>query len=359
MQPQRVSTEGLHLKPEVSPARADFYRRLKQKGTAPLWESLSDLVPAEPHTSCVPMRWSYEELRPLLMEAGRLISAKQAERRVLMLENPGIAGGCFITESLYAGLQLIMPGETAPTHRHTSSALRFILEGTGAYTAVDGERASMHPGDFILTPSWTFHDHGNPTDSPVVWLDGLDVPLVNMLSAGFAEKYSDGLYPVTKAEQDSLVRYGSNMLPLEYKSENLSAPVFTYPYERTRETLEWLRRNDRVHECHGFKMQYANPASGGYPLPTIAAFLQLLPAGFQGAAYRSTDSTIYSVVEGRGRTHIGDDSFDWKERDIFVAPSWYPISHQSEADAVLFSFSDRPVQKALGLWREQGPLVET
>jgi len=358
MQPLRVNGGGLHVGPELMATRADFYRRLKQKATAPLWESLGDLVPDEPRTSCVPMRWSYDEMRPLLLEAGKLITAEQAERRVLMLENPGIATGCFITESLYAGLQLILPGEKAPAHRHTASALRFILEGNGAYTAVDGERASMHPGDFILTPSWTFHDHGNPSDTPVVWLDGLDVPMVNILSTGFAEKYRGGIHPVTREETDSLMRYGSNMLPLEYKSKSSSAPVFTYPYERSRQALDWLWRNDALHECHGFKMQYANPVTGGYPLPTIAAFLQLLPSGFCGAKYRSTDSTIYSVVEGQGRTQMGDYSFEWKERDIFVAPSWYPVSHQADKQSVLFSFSDRPVQKALGLWREQAPLAE-
>jgi len=100
-------------------------------------------------------------------------------------------------------------------------------------------------------------------------------------------------------------------------------------------------------------MQYIDPSTGGYPLPTMAAFMQFLPLGFQGAAYRSTDATIYSVVEGHGRTIVGDTTLDWKERDIFVIPSWYSVSHQAQAEAVLFSFSDRPVQKALGLWREQ------
>jgi gentisate 1,2-dioxygenase len=217
----------------------------------------------------------------------------------------------------------------------------------------------MHPGDFILTPSWTFHDHGNPSSEPVVWMDGLDVPIVNMLNTGFVESYTEESQPVTREEKDSLVRYGTNMFPLEYKSKGLSAPVFTYPYERSRGTLEWLARNDPLNECHGFKMQYINPVTGGYPLPTIAAFLQLLPSGFRGAKYRATDATIYSVAEGRGRSQIGDCRFNWKERDIFVVPSWCPVAHESDTDAVLFSFSDRPAQKAFGLWREQAPLVET
>ena len=304
------------------------------------------------------MHWAYEDIRPLLMEAGGIITAKQAQRRVLMLENPGIQGGCLITESLYAGLQLVLPGEIAPTHRHSAAALRFIIEGSGAYTAVEGERATMHPGDFILTPSWTFHDHGNPSGEPIVWMDGLDVPIVNMLNTGFVEDYSEESQPVTRAEKDSLMRYGANMFPLEYKPKSQSAPVFTYPYDRSRETLAWLSRHDPLHECHGFKMQYINPVTGGYPMPTIGAFLQLLPSGFRGAKYRSTDATIYSVAEGRGRSRIGGSCFHWKERDIFVVPSWCPVSHEADTDAVLFSFSDRPVQKTFGLWREQAPLAD-
>ncbi len=348
---------SLPAKLEATAERIDFYRRLKQKGTAPLWESLAELVPLKPNTSAVPMHWHYDEIRPLLMESGEMITAKEAQRRVLMLENPGIAGGCLITESLYAGLQLVLPGEIAPTHRHSANALRFIIEGSGAYTAVDGERATMHPGDFILTPSWTFHDHGNPSDEPIVWMDGLDVPIVNMLNTGFVEHYTEESQPVTRKERDSLTRYGRNMLPLEYKSKGIAAPVFTYPYDQSRETLEWLVSNDPLHECHGFKMQYSNPVTGGYPLPTIAAFLQLLPAGFRGAKYRSTDASIYSVAEGRGRSYIGNACFDWKQRDIFVVPSWCPVSHECDTESVLFSFSDRPVQKTFGLWREQAPLV--
>jgi gentisate 1,2-dioxygenase len=227
------------------------------------------------------------------------------------------------------------------------------MEGSGAYTAVDGERATMRPGDFILTPSWTFHDHGNPGEEPVIWLDGLDIPIVAFFDAGFAERHPQETQPVARPERDSLARYGSNLLPLEHQPASRATPIFSYPYDRTREALEQLRRNGPVDPCHGAKMQYANPATGGYPLPTIAAFIQLLPAGFRGAPYRSTDGTVYAVVEGRGQSVVGDQTFDWGPRDIFVVPSWSAVSHRASEDAVLFSFSDRPVQKALGLWREE------
>ncbi len=127
-----------------------------------LWESLHALVPPQPRPQVVPAIWKYAQVRPLVMQAGGVISAEEAVRRVLVLENPGIPGNSSITSTLYAGLQLILPGEIAPSHRHTQSALRFIVEGKGAWTAVNGERTTMHPGDFIITPSWTWHDHGNP-----------------------------------------------------------------------------------------------------------------------------------------------------------------------------------------------------
>ncbi|MBZ5579756.1 MAG: gentisate 1,2-dioxygenase [Acidobacteriia bacterium] len=346
---------AFHSKLEGTAERSEFYQRLNEKSAAPLWEVLAEIVRTEPRTACVPALWRYEDVRPLVMESGKIITAKEAERRVLILENPGLRGQSRITQSLYAGMQLVLPGEIAPSHRHTASALRFILEGDGGYTAVDGERTTMHAGDLILTPSWTFHDHGNPSDRPVVWLDGLDIPTVNHFDTSFAEHHPEETQPVTRGEGDALARYGANLLPLEYTPRKLAAPLLSYPYARSRAALEQLHRNGPAHPCHGVKMQYVNPATGGYPMPTMGAFLQLLPAGFRGAACRSTDATVYCCVEGCGHTQAGDHSFEWKEHDVFVVPSWCPVSHRAHEEAVLFSFSDRPAQKALGIWREDGP----
>ena len=312
----------------TSAALREFYPRLAGLHAAPLWEVLSEIVGAQPHPAAVPALWQYAELRPFLMEAGELITAREAERRVLMLENPGFPGGSRIAQSVYAGLQLVLPGEFTSSHRHAACALRFIIEGQGAYTAVDGERVTMHPGDLILTPSWTFHDHGNPGESPVVWLDGLDIPIVNFYDSSFAEHLPD------EATQESVYS---------------AAPSFAFPYAAARTSLV---QNKLLHPCHGAKMEYLN-AAGTSVTRTLGAFLQSLPAGFIGAPYRSTDSTVYCVVQGHGTSRIGDRSFEWTAHDIFVAPSWYSVSHQATEDSVLFSFSDRPAQKALGLWREQ------
>jgi gentisate 1,2-dioxygenase len=333
--------------------REAYYYRIGKAHLTPLWEAMSALVPRQPASPCVPALWKYEEIRPWLLESGSLITAKEAVRRVLILENPGIPGQSAITNSLYAGWQLIMPGEIAPSHRHTQTALRLIVEGAGAYTAVDGERVTMHPGDFIITPSWTWHDHGNPSDGPVVWLDGLDIPLVRFFDTGFAEDYSRDEQDVVRPEGDARLRYGNNLLPIEFRVRGASSPVFAYPYVRSRESLVQLARVDEPHACFGFKMEFVNPATGGPAMPTMGAYIQSLPKGFSGKPCRSTDGTVYSVIEGRGRAVIDGQTFEFSARDTFVVPSWKALSLHASDEVVLFSFSDRPVQRALGLWREE------
>ena len=334
-------------------ARQEFYRRMDKDNLAPLWEVLHALVPPEPQTPCKPAIWKYERVRPYVLESGRLITAREAIRRVLILENPGLRGQSAITRSLYCGLQLILPGEVAPSHRHTQSALRFIVEGSGAYTAVDGERTTMHPGDFIITPPWTWHDHGNPGNEPVVWMDGLDVQILQLFDAQFAEDFPEEVQPVAKAEGDSYVRYGNNLVPIGPLPAIRSSPLFNYPYERSRQTLTTLSRNQDPDASHGWKMQFINPLTGGFAMPTIGAFIQLLPAHFRSQPYRSTDAAVYSVVEGTGKARIGEQSFDFEPRDTFVVPSWHPVSFDSGSECVLFSYSDRPAQIALGFWREK------
>jgi gentisate 1,2-dioxygenase len=337
----------------VSAPRQDLYRRMDKHNVAPLWEVLHALIPEHPATPCLPALWKYREVRPYLMEAGKLITAKEAIRRVLVLENPGMRGESCITQSLYAGLQLILPGEIAPSHRHTQSALRFIVEGSGAYTAVDGERTTMHPGDFIITPSWTFHDHGNPGDEPVVWMDGLDIRIVQLFGAQFHELYPEEVQPVTRSEGAATARYGQGLVPLGASSPfGRTSPIFNYPYAQSRESLELLSQDQDPDPWHGWKMQFVNPLTGGHAMPTIAAFIQLFPSGFRSQPYRSTDGTIYSVVEGGGSVTIGSEKFAFEPRDTFVVPSWVPASFETTTQTVLFSFSDRPGQEAMGLWRE-------
>ncbi|MGH8235579.1 MAG: gentisate 1,2-dioxygenase [Steroidobacteraceae bacterium] len=333
--------------------RSSYYAGLSGLNLAPLWEVLHELVPQSPRLRCHPALWRYDEVRSPLLAAGQLISAAEAVRRVLVLENPACPGKSRIADTLYAGLQLLLPGEIAPAHRHTQSALRFILEGQGAYTAVNGERAYMQPGDLILTPSWVWHDHGNDTESPVVWLDGLDIPLIELLGLGFAENYAGAAHDSVRPPGDAVARFGSMLLPADCSRTGLASPILSYPYARVREAIEQQKRAG-CDPCHGVRAKYANPLDGGHVLPTLGAFLQLLPAGFRGEAYRSTDNVVFVAVEGEGRTSCGDRVFDWRAHDVFVTPGWHWIRHEAGADdAVLFSFSDCALQEKLGLWRSE------
>jgi gentisate 1,2-dioxygenase len=342
--------------PSVDPAaeagRADFYQRAAGQHLAPLWRVLHGLVTETPQTRCLPALWRWSEVRPFVMESCRQISTAEAERRVMVLENPGLPGQSRITQSLFAGLQVILPGEVAPAHRHTASALRFIIEGRDAYTAVAGERTMMAPGDFVITPSMTWHDHGNVGSGPMVWLDGLDMHIVNLLAASFREGYPGPVQPLHRPEGAAQAEVGSNLLPIDHKPGSLTSPIFNYPYARTREALEQMSRFRAINAWHGHKMRYVNPVNGGWAMPTLATCMQLLPRGFETRPYRSTDSTVFTVVEGSGSSTVGDQHFEWGAHDIFVVPSWVTVRHSGHSDAVLFSYSDRAVQDKLDLFRE-------
>ena len=332
----------------------DFYKNISELNMAPLWEVLAKLVTPEPNTRTHSHIWYWKDTKNRVLDSGSIITAEQAERRVLILENPNMRGESKITDTLYAGLQLILPGEVAPSHRHTQSALRFVMHGNGAYTAVDGEKTIMRPGDFIITPSWTWHDHGNESTEPMIWLDGLDIPMVNHFSASLSEKLNEDTQELKRPEGDSLARYGAGLLPVDHKLfDNLASPVFSYPYDRTKEALDKMKESKEWDKCHGLRLKYVNPSNGGHAIPTMATFMQLIPKSFSGNSYRSTDGTIYTVVEGQGKTTINDQEYLWNKGDIFVVPPWAKIKHETIDESVLFSFSDRPVQELLGLFREK------
>jgi len=346
-----------HTVAQQTNERQALYQQLQQLHLAPLWESLHTLVPNQPTPPYAAALWRYADIYPHLMRSGEVITAQEAVRRVLVLENPALPGNASITQSLYAGLQLILPGEVAPAHRHSQSALRFIVDGQGAYTTVNGERTVMHPGDFIITPSWSWHDHGNlginGVSEPVVWLDGLDIPMLRFFDAGFAENSNEATQIVTRPEGRSFASYGYNMAPVRTQPSSKHSPIFNYPYARSREALDLLFRSNALCVWQGIKLRYINPLTGGSPMPTIAANLQLLPKGFKGKPQRSTDGSVYSVAEGSGTVHIDGQSFDFTAKDTFVVPSWARLSFDAPEDVVLFSFSDRPVQEAMGIWREE------
>ncbi|MGY2491873.1 gentisate 1,2-dioxygenase [Cupriavidus sp. CP313] len=339
--------------PDLLARRESFYSELEPHAMAALWTRLRKLIPAEPTPAGVAHRWAYATARPYLMESATLISAEEAERRVLLMENPGLPGTSRVTNTMYAGLQLILPGEVAPAHRHTQSAFRFIVEGSRAFTAVDGEKSYMEPGDLVITPAWTWHHHGHEGDAPMVWLDGLDIPIVSFFNGGFREEFEAEEAPITRPAGDALARYGTGLMPVGYTASTLNSPVFNYPYARTREALFALTRAGDPDANAGHLMRYTNPVDGGWAMPTIATMIRLLPSGFSTAPYRSTDSTVFVCVEGSGHIMVGDKRLEFAPHDIVVVPGWSRYTLHANSDLVLFSYSDRVAQEKLGLFREQ------
>jgi gentisate 1,2-dioxygenase len=334
-----------------------LYADMAPQHLFPLWEVLHALVTPTPASPTQPHLWRYGDARAHLLRAGDLITAEQAERRVLILENPGLPGSSAVTTSLYAGLQLILPGEVAPCHRHTQCALRFVMEGDGAFTALDGEKAVMRPFDLVLTPNWQWHDHGNASGQPMIWLDGLDIPTVRHFAASFAERLPDGAmaHAETAPAGDTAARYGRNLRPFAGSSaarRPAALPLFHYPYAEWRESLATMARAGDPDPHLGHALEFINPADGGPVMPTIAAHVRLLPQGFRTRPRRATDATVFVVVEGEGHARIAEQEMVLRPRDLFVVPSWSALELEATSDLVLFAYSDAAAQQKLGLWRE-------
>jgi gentisate 1,2-dioxygenase len=307
----------------------EYYAQLQAQHVTPAW--IGGGISIEPRSEAVPYQWRWRDLRPQAMRAAELVGTQQAERRVLRLTNPELAGAA--SSTLVANIQIVMPGEIARAHRHSAAALRLIIEGRGGYTVVNGERVPMYPGDLVLTPNWSWHDHANDTDAPMIWLDGLDTPLVRMLEAGFYEEYHD-------------------------ERQAIAAPVnasqWHYPLSEMRAALL------RLAEGNGdagepIVLEYTNRATGGPVMQTIACHLQLLRPGEKTRARRSVCCANYHVVEGAGHSVVGGERLDWEDKDVFTVPTWTFCEHVNEGDrpAFLFSFSDAPVMQALRLYREE------
>jgi gentisate 1,2-dioxygenase len=212
----------------------------------------------------------------------------------------------------------------------------------------------MERGDFIITPSWSWHSHGNDTSQTMIWMDGLDVPIVNLVNTSFFEHYSASDFPTSRPAGDSEVRYGSGgLLPDGDARSSQSTSQLNYRYQQARIVLDDLHRRGPADPWHGVKLRYVNPLTGGPAMPTMSAAIQLIPAGFSTAPYSTTESQVFAVLEGKGRTQFDGQSLDWVQNDIFVVPSWTPYRLVAESETVLFSFSDRAAQEKLGIWREQ------
>ncbi len=338
----------------VSANRRQFYDRLTPKAMAPLWEVLKGLVPEQPKSKFAAHVWKYAEARPLLMEAGSLLTAEEAERRVLVLENPAMPGGSRITATMYSGYQLIMPGEIAPAHRHTASALRMVLEGNGGYTAVAGEKTTMQRGDLVITPAMSWHDHGQEEHKPVIWVDGLDLHMVNFYEAAFMDHGNDKTQILAKPEGFSTSEFGSGLGPMNpYSPFGQTSPIFNYSYSRSRPALMQIAAASLADPHVAHALRYINPLDGGWAMPTIATWLTHAPKGFETRALRSTDGRTIVVLEGEITLEIDGKTFTAGESDVAGIPSWMWTKIRASKDAVFFTFSDRAAQEKLGIFREE------
>ena len=343
---------------EDTPELAAYYAALGKQETYALWTVANDIEPWQPQPASVPMLWSYAEMRPLVLQALDLVSPEKAGRRVIALENPGRKGLSACVGWLYSGLQVMRPGEAANAHNHASAALRFIMEGAGAYTVVDGHKMDLAEGDFVITPNGTWHDHGvDAGGKTTVWQDGLDMLLLNQLDANFYAVHPETVQRSNHPINDTVAVYGGpGLLPAGEPWSKPYSPLLKYQWAPTYETLGKASQATDGSPYDGTIMQYVNPATGGPVMKTLGAHIQLLRGGERTKAHRHTGSIVYNVAKGSGYSIIGGKRFDWKKNDIFVVPSWAWHEHANASDredAVLFSFSDLPSMHALGLYREE------
>ena len=331
-----------------------FFERIANEHLVPAHKVFTEYAPEQPQPRCLPWIWHFDEILPHLLEGGELIPAEQADRRALLMHNPGLPPEMHgITQAVSGDYQLILPGEIFRAHRHTQTAFRLGIEGEGGYTAIEGEKIYVKTGDLIVQPPGLWHHHGNDGDQRLIWFDALDVGIVTLFDAPFFHAYSEFEYPAKGRPGDSLARYGSNAAPVGYQKPREDFPLLHYPYERMREALESLRAAGEFDPYHGAKLRYLNPVTGGHCMPTMAAFMQLMPESTTTVPYRSTDSTVFVVVRGSGETRVGDTVLRWRPWDVFVVPSWQWHHHEVREEAVLFSYSDRAAQEKLGLWCEE------
>jgi gentisate 1,2-dioxygenase len=332
-----------------------FYRDLDQVDLAPLWTITDQLLPPTPKPKALPWLWRAEVYRPLAERAIQLIPIERGgERRVLSMRNPGLGGQPYIAGTLWGAVQCLGPRETAPAHRHSPGAIRFVLDGEGVSTTVNGDACDMHAGDLILTPSMNWHDHHNPTDRNMLWFDGLDLPMVAALDAVFFEPYPDDNQPVL-ARNDSERRFAGRAahMPGAVRDalDPTHSPLLVY---RWTDTDARLCQEAAAHpEQPSVAVEYANPRSGASVLPTLACGMQRVFAGRSTPPLRRTGNWTYVVHAGSGHSVVDGQRLDWEPGDVFVVPSWSAVEHHAEREADLFTLSDAPVLRALGLYREE------
>lgn len=336
----------------------EFNEDIEKCYLGPLWNAIPALMLHQPTPQAVPYLWRWELLHEKLMAAREIFTPDRGgERRAIYLQNPGLTGRqpwgwASTTQTLYAAVQLILPGETAPSHRHTQSALRFIMKGEGAYSIVQGERIFMEEGDFLTTPKGLWHGHSHPGDKPMIWMDCLDIPTIYAIGGTFFESYPDKIEPPRLPDNYSAHRYEGGMVRPISDRQAAVAPLGSFKWARTAAALEGLSRYE-PDPYDGYAVEFINPSNGQTANPNIASWMQKLPKGFHSRAHRHTHSVIYQVFKGSGYSVINGVRFDWSEGDFLVIPNWAWHEHIAFEETYLFSASDLPIMEKFELEREE------
>lgn len=298
-----------------------------------------------------PHLWKWPDVYEGIQRAIDIVPMGKTGRRVVQPQNPSVRLG--MSNTIHLAVQAVVPGEIAKAHRHVAAAIRYVIQGSPAcFTVVEGERFAMEEGDLITTPNWTWHDHFNAADAPVIWVDGLDARLITYLNANLFEDFPADQQPIEKPDGYSLT--ASGMVRPKWMRTALPTPPFRYSGKETRATLNSLKEAGGD-PYDGIHLQYVNPLTGGPTLPTFGCEVQLILPQQTTRPHRHMSTAVYFVSEGQGSTTIGNEVFQWSTGDFFLIPPWQRHAHanRTDRDAILFSVNDAPAMQALGIYREE------
>jgi gentisate 1,2-dioxygenase len=338
----------------------NLYADFAAANMMPLWTQRDDLMTETPQPKAVAAIWHWSTLYPLAQRAGELVPVgRGGERRAIALANPGLSGEPYATPTLWAAIQYLGPGEFAPSHRHSQTAFRFIIDGDGVWTNVEGDAVAMRRGDLLLTPSWHFHEHHNTTDQPMAWVDGLDIPLVSQLDAGFFEYGPDELSTRAtpfRSRGERLWAY-PGLRPVN-AGDHPSSPLMAYRWQHTDRALraqldlEAEGNSNSVEPGHA-PVRFTNPTTGKDALRTIRTEMHRYTAGTATTPTRVVGSAVWQIFNGNGVVEIGTQRFEVRRNDLIAIPSWAPVTVHAASELDVFRFSDDPVYEAFGLDRTE------
>lgn len=347
------------MQPEDTPELRALYEGFEAAHLKPLWTQTGNLMPQHPTSDAVPFVWRWKDLLPLAEKSGQLVPVgRGGERRAIGLANPGLGGATYVSPTLWCAVQYLCPGENAPEHRHSQNAFRFVIEGEGVWTVVNGDPVRMSRGDLLLTPGWNFHGHHNVATEPMAWIDGLDIPFSRQMDVGFfefgADRVTDNATP--QFSQGERLWAHPGLRPLSKLENTVSSPLSAFRWEHTDRALtEQLLLEDEGQPAtcgpgHA-GLRFVNPTTGGDVLPTIRCQFHRLRAGAQSRARRDVGSSVFQVFSGRGTVVLNGESRRLDIGDIFVVPSWVSWTLQAESEFDLFEFSDTPIMERLNFNR--------